>query len=70
MRLADLYPQLNASERTAIADKCGTTPAYLWQLSTRWRGRRPSVELLSKLAEADRRLNVSDMLAEFSEVSA
>lgn len=70
MRLADLYPKLDSTQRAALAEKCETSPAYLWQLSARWRGRKPSVDMLLKLAAADKRLKVADMLAEFGEVAA
>lgn len=70
MRLADLYPKLNAEERASLAKQCDTSPAYLWQLSARWRGRKPSVDMLLKLAAADKRLKAADLLAEFGETAA
>lgn len=66
MRLSDLYPKLNAEERALLAEKCDTSPAYLWQLSARWRGRKPSVDMLLRLAAADKRLKAADLLKEFA----
>ena len=53
----------------------GVTPSYLWQIATRWTPsngstKRASVDLVSKLAAADARLHVQDMVAEFTEPSA
>jgi lauroyl/myristoyl acyltransferase len=70
MQLRVLYPQLTTEEREALAKKAGTHAGYLWQLSTNWRGKKPSINLMAKLAEADRRLKVTDMVEEFSEAKA
>lgn len=41
--------------RIALADACGTSPEYLWQIATRWRGKRPSPELAALIErETDR----------------
>lgn len=50
-----------------MALRCGISQGYLWQLATRWKGKKPTVDLLAKLAEADSRLTVADLVAEFSE---
>lgn len=43
------------SRRAALADACGTSPEYLWQIATRWRGKRPSPELAATIErESDR----------------
>lgn len=42
-------------------------PAYLWQLATRWRGKRPSLGFMQRMVEADPRLTLGDLAAEFSE---
>ena len=68
MQLKTLYPQLTTEEREALAKKAGTHAGYLWQLATNWRGKKPSINLMAKLAEADDRLNVADMVEEFSEL--
>lgn len=70
MRLKDLYPTLGKDEREALAKKAGTDAGYLWQLSTGWRGKKPSINLMAKLADADERLTVADMVDEFSEAKA
>lgn len=65
MRLQDLYPKLTSAERERLAAEIGVRPGYLWQIATRWRGKRASLDLIARLAEADARLHVHDMLAEF-----
>ncbi len=43
------------SRRVALAEACGTSPEYLWQIATRWRGKRPSPELAATIErETDR----------------
>lgn len=69
MKLRDLYGKLTTAEREALAKKVDTDPGYLWQLATQWRGKKPSIDLLSKLAAADSRLSVIEMVEEFSEVA-
>lgn len=66
MRLADLYQELDGAARSELAVKAGTTAAYLWQLANRWQGRSPSVDMLQRLAAAEPRLTVEDMVVEFS----
>lgn len=70
MRLSTLYPSLSTEQRADLAAKAGTDAGYLWQLSTRWRGKRPSLSFLSKLAAADARLTLVDMVEEFSNAPA
>lgn len=67
MRLSDLYSKLTTEEREALAQKAGTSAAYLYQLATRWDGRRPSIPLLMRLVAADARLSLADMAKEFNE---
>jgi hypothetical protein len=72
MRLRDLYPSLNTHERESLASSVGIQPGYLWQIATGWqdkegRTKRASLDLVAKLAAADARLHVQDMVAEFSE---
>ena len=38
--------------RIALAEACSTSPEYLWQIATRWRGKRPS-PALAALIEAE-----------------
>jgi hypothetical protein len=66
MRLSDLYGRLNAAQRAKLASDADLDPGYLWQIATRWRGKRPSIELMARLAKADKRLKLADMVAEFS----
>lgn len=67
MRLSDLYPTLKPAEREALAAKAGTKSVYLYQLATRFRGKKPSLKLLMALAGADPRLTLADMAEEFDE---
>jgi transcriptional regulator with XRE-family HTH domain len=54
--ISDLSPQ----ERRDLALNVGCSPMYLWQISS---GRRtPSMKLLRKLTEADRRLSAASFL--------
>jgi DNA-binding transcriptional regulator YdaS (Cro superfamily) len=42
----DLFTYVSdMAARKQLAEACGTSPAYLWQIATRWRGRRASIEL-------------------------
>lgn len=67
MKLRDLYPSLDTQEREALAKKVETQPGYLWQLSKQWRGKKPSIDLITRLAAADPRLTVAELVEEFSE---
>ncbi len=42
--------------RQALAEECGTSPDYLWQIATRWNGRRGSPEFAEKIERATKRL--------------
>jgi hypothetical protein len=42
----------DGERRAALAKACDTTPEYLYQLSVRWRGRRPS-KSLARLIERE-----------------
>ncbi|WP_313243731.1 hypothetical protein [Stenotrophomonas rhizophila] len=44
------------SRRVALAEACGTSPEYLWQIATRWRGKRPSPELAASIERETERL--------------
>lgn len=70
MKLSQLYDKLTVAEREALALKADMSPAYLWQIATRWRGRRPSVDLLARLAAADKRLSLKQMVSEFTAEAA
>lgn len=66
MKLRDLYPTLSADERDALAKRAGTEPGYLWQIATQWRGKRASISMMQKLAAAEPRLHLNDLVAEFT----
>lgn len=66
MKLKDLYFKLSPRERKALAAKAKASPGYLWQIATGWEGKRPSIELMQRLALADKRLRVAHMIDEFS----
>lgn len=67
MKLRDLYPKLSTQEREALAKSVDTQPGYLWQIATQWRGKKPSIDLIARLAAADIRLSVNELVEEFSE---
>jgi transcriptional regulator with XRE-family HTH domain len=67
MYLRDLYQQLDKAGRDELAAKVGIKPAYLWQIATGWDNKKPSLDLLSKLAEAHARLSVAELVQEFTE---
>lgn len=67
MQLKTLYPTLDSDQRERLAVKAGIKAPYLWQIATRWNGRRPSIDLIVKLAAADKRLSVPELVKEFSE---
>lgn len=67
MRLSELHPKLTRDERISLAQQCGISTGYLWQLATRWKGKKPTVDLLAKMAEVEPRLHVHDLVQEFSE---
>ena len=67
MKLTDLYPTLTPEERAALAKSAGIAEGYLYQIANRWRGKRASLDVINKLAAADGRLTVADMVMEFTE---
>lgn len=69
MKLSELYPILSTKERELLAEKAGADAGYLWQLSKRWRGKKPSLSLIQALSAADERLTLSEMVEEFTEVA-
>lgn len=69
MKFKDLYPTLSGDERKALAKEADTDPGYLWQLSTGWRGRKPSFSFMVKLAAADERLTIAELAEEFAETA-
>lgn len=66
MQLKALYPKLTTQQRRTLASRAAVDEGYLWQIATGWRGKRPSIALIQRLAAADRRLKVSDLVAEFA----
>lgn len=68
MRLKQRYEEMTQPERLALAKAAGISDAgYLWQLANRWNGRRPSLALMVRLSQADEKLTIEDMAAEFAE---
>lgn len=67
MRLNILYFSLSFAERRALAERTDLAPGYLWQIATRWRGKRPSIETIRTLVAADERLTLSDLMDEFGD---
>lgn len=65
MKLSDLYQRLTVQEREALAKLTGTTPGYLYQLATQWRGKKPSLEMIQALTKADSRLSTAELVDEF-----
>ena len=66
---------MTPAERLTLARAVGVSEGYLWQIAVGWqnkegRTKRPSLQLLTRLAAADPRLHVMDMVAEFTEVAA
>lgn len=67
MRLSDLYPSLSTPEREQLAKQAGISPGYLWQIATRWKGKAASLDVIRRLCEAEHRLGLADLVAEFTE---
>lgn len=67
MKLADLYPVLDKDARNALAKAAGVDPGYLWQIATRWRGKKPSLNVIRRLTRADVRLTLGDLVNEFAD---
>jgi hypothetical protein len=42
--------------RVRLAEACRTSPQYLWQLATRWKGKRPSPKLAETIERESERL--------------
>lgn len=70
MQLKTLYPKLDSDQRERLAAKAGIKPPFLWQIATHWNGKRPSLKTIVRLAAADRRLTVQDLVTEFSKTKA
>jgi len=68
MKFSDAWAGMTAEERDAMAKAIDTHAGYLNQLATRWRGKRPSLDFMVKIAEADPRFTVGDLATEFSEI--
>lgn len=67
MRLSALFDLLTPDERNALAARAGLNSTYLWQIAKRWEGKRPSLGAIKRLAAADSRLTVIEMVEEFEE---
>lgn len=67
MRLIDLYSTLDKDARNALAKAADIDPGYLWQIATHWREKKPSLNVVRRLAHADARLTLGDLADEFSD---
>jgi hypothetical protein len=56
MRMDLLTYISDMSRRRALAAACDTDPDYLWQVATRWRGKRPSPDLAEAIERESERL--------------
>jgi hypothetical protein len=65
MKLFELFPQLTVGERKLLAERAQISPGYLWQLATRWKGKKPTVDLLARLAACEPRLSTGELVEEF-----
>jgi hypothetical protein len=54
-------------QRKLLADAVGISEGFLYQIATNWRGKRPSIDVITKLAAADSELSVAELVAEFSD---
>lgn len=70
MRLAQLFGDLDEDGRKALAAAAQISPGYLWQIATQWKGKKPSLDLIGKLVQADSRLTPEDLVAEFTAKAA
>jgi hypothetical protein len=66
MRLSALYEKITPTQRKELAAAAGIAPGYLFQIATRWRGKRASATVISKLAAANKKLKLADLIAEFA----
>lgn len=69
MRFRDFYTGLTPELRVAFAQQVGASEGYLWQIATRWRRRRPSIDLMAKLCKAEKKLKLKDLMDEFADDS-
>ncbi|GAB2913866.1 hypothetical protein GCM10027278_38120 [Paralcaligenes ginsengisoli] len=66
MKLTDLYQSLDSNDRKLLAHKAGVDAGYLWQIATRWRGKKPSLDVIQRLVFADSRLTTAELVSEFT----
>jgi transcriptional regulator with XRE-family HTH domain len=67
MRLKDRYAALSQEQRAQLAEKAGISPAYLYQLSIKFKGKKPSLAVLERLAKADKKLTLVGLVKEFAD---
>ncbi len=67
MKLKDLYPTLDKAARETLAKASDIDSGYLWQIATRWRGKKPSIGAIRRLAAADARLTINELVSEFTD---
>jgi hypothetical protein len=69
MKLCDLYDSLSPEQRESLARAAETDPGYLWQIATKWRGKKASLAMMQKLVAADSRLRLQDLIDEFTDAA-
>lgn len=67
MNLKTLYDTLDGPGRERLAAAVGVSSGYLWQMASRWRGKRPSIKTLNALVRADKRLKLAELMDEFAD---
>lgn len=70
LTLGQLYRSLTKNEKVLLAEVAGIKPAFLWQVATRWKGKRPSLQVIHRLANADSRLSLDALMFEFSDAAS
>lgn len=62
MDLSDIYRIEGIQGLRAVAERASVSPKYLYQLATRFQGRRCSPSFALRLAEVDPRLSVTHLV--------
>lgn len=52
MRMDLLEYITDAERKAALAERLGSSPGYLWQLATGWRGKKPSPDFAMRIDAA------------------
>lgn len=55
----DLFTYISDMQRRiTLAEACGTSPQWLWQIATRWNGKRASADLAESIEKETARLGL------------